>query len=159
MLHRQSPRTQVSRSYIVSTSFTSRSPYGRSVFVPTNSMYYDIAQKAILFLFSPKGVASHLLPEGRGFRATLEISVLSYMAALLGYYVTDVAIHCVFTVLYVLSPLMILAYVPASTAHFTFTRHGALYLYSTPLGEGAFFKRTKHYGLSHIREKIPDLRA
>ena len=41
------------------------------------------------------------------------------MAALLGYYVTDVAIHFVFTVLYVLSPLMILAYVPESTAHIT----------------------------------------
>ncbi len=65
-------RTQVSRSYTVSTSFTSRSPYGRSVFVPTNSMYYDIAQKAILFLFSPKGVASYPLPEGRGLTATLD---------------------------------------------------------------------------------------
>ncbi len=72
LLHRQTPRTQVSRSYTVSTSFTSRSPYGRSVFVPTNSMYYDIAQKAILFLFSPKGVASYPLPEGRGLTATLD---------------------------------------------------------------------------------------
>ncbi len=47
------------------------------------------------------------------------ISVLCYMFALLGYYATDVAIHFVFTVLYALSPLMILAYVPESTAHIT----------------------------------------
>ncbi len=75
LLHRQSPRTRVPRSYTVSTSFTSRSPYGRSVFVPTNPIYYDILQKTIFF-FSPKGVASHPLPEGRGFRATLDKDVL-----------------------------------------------------------------------------------
>ncbi len=60
LLHRQTPRTRVPRSYTVSTSFTSRSPYGRSVFVPTNPIYYDILQKTIFFF----------LAEGRGLTSS-----------------------------------------------------------------------------------------
>ncbi len=59
------------------------------------------------------------------------ISVLCYMFALLGYYATDVAIHFVFTVLYALSPLMILAYVPESTAHITKNLYTGLLTVST----------------------------
>ena len=47
------------------------------------------------------------------------LSAICYIVALVGYFVTDVSIHFVYTVLYVLSPLMILAYVPEGTAHIT----------------------------------------
>ena len=38
-------------------------------------MYYNILQRQY-FLFSPKGVASHPLPEGRGLTATLDNNIL-----------------------------------------------------------------------------------
>ena len=47
------------------------------------------------------------------------LSAICHMVALIGYFVTDVSIHFVYTILYVLSPLMILAYVPQATAHIT----------------------------------------
>ena len=47
------------------------------------------------------------------------VNVICYLVAILGYYVTDVLIHLSYTVLYVLSPLMILAYVSESTAYIT----------------------------------------
>ena len=47
------------------------------------------------------------------------ISVFCYIVAILGYYVADILINFSYTILYVLSPLMILAYVPKSTAHIT----------------------------------------
>ena len=45
--------------------------------------------------------------------------MVCYLVALLGYYVTEVLINFAYTILYVLSPLMILAYVPQATAHIT----------------------------------------
>ena len=47
------------------------------------------------------------------------LSAICHMIALVGYFVTDVSIHFVYTILYVLSPLMILAYVPRATSHIT----------------------------------------
>ena len=47
------------------------------------------------------------------------INMVCYLVALLGYYMTEVLINFAYTILYVLSPLMILAYVPQATAHIT----------------------------------------
>ena len=47
------------------------------------------------------------------------LNVLCYLVALLGYYVTEVLIHFVYATLYVLSPLMILAFVFESTSYVT----------------------------------------
>ncbi len=47
------------------------------------------------------------------------INIVCYLVALLGFYVTDVLIHFVFSVLYVLSPLLILCYISESTSYIT----------------------------------------
>ena len=46
-------------------------------------------------------------------------SMACYAISLLGYYLTEVLINFVYTILYVLSPLLILAYVSESTAYIT----------------------------------------
>ena len=47
------------------------------------------------------------------------VNLGAYFVAYLGYSVTDILIHFSYTILYILSPLLILAYVPRSTAFIT----------------------------------------
>ena len=47
------------------------------------------------------------------------MSLFAYMIAYLGFFMAEALTHFVWTVLFVISPLMILAYVPKSTAHIT----------------------------------------
>ena len=47
------------------------------------------------------------------------MSIFAYMIAYLGFFMAEALTHFVWTVLFVLSPLMILAYVPKQTAHVT----------------------------------------
>ncbi len=46
-------------------------------------------------------------------------SLISYIVALLGFFVAEALTHFVWVVLFTISPLMILAYVPKSTSHIT----------------------------------------
>ena len=50
-----------------------------------------------------------------------------YMISLLGYYLTEVSINFVYTILYILSPLLILAYVSESTAYITKNMYKGLF--------------------------------
>ena len=47
------------------------------------------------------------------------LNILCYITALAAYYLINVLINFTYTILYVFSPLMILAYVPASTSYIT----------------------------------------
>ncbi len=47
------------------------------------------------------------------------LSLVSYIIALLGFFVAEALTHFVWVVLFTISPLMILAYVPKSTSHIT----------------------------------------
>ena len=47
------------------------------------------------------------------------INIICFIAALAAYYIINVLMNFTYTILYVLSPLMILAYIPASTSYIT----------------------------------------
>ncbi|MBY0315636.1 MAG: hypothetical protein K2Q26_08960 [Bdellovibrionales bacterium] len=47
------------------------------------------------------------------------MSLFAYMIAYLGFFMAEALTHFVWTVLYVISPLMILAYIPKTTSHVT----------------------------------------
>ncbi len=55
------------------------------------------------------------------------LNILCYMVALLGYYVTDILIHFTYSILYVLSPLLILAFVSESTAFITMNLYKGIF--------------------------------
>ncbi len=47
------------------------------------------------------------------------LNIVCFLVSLIGYYVINVVINFVYTILYVLSPLLILAYIPESTSYIT----------------------------------------